>query len=83
MAFEYGEEFTKEVEDEIIEACRSSYIRGLSLLGGEPFEKSNQVGLISLVRRFKQEFPDKDIWCYSGYLFDKDIINLVLVEYKL
>ena len=73
--FEYGEEFTKEVEDEIIEACRSSYIRGLSLLGGEPFEKSNQVGLISLVRRFKQEFPDKDIWCYSGYLFDKDIIN--------
>ena len=73
--FEYGEEFTKEVEDEIIEACRSSYIRGLSLLGGEPFEKNNQLGLISLIRRFKEEFPNKDIWCYSGYLFDKDILN--------
>ena len=73
--FEYGEEFTKETEDEIIEACRNSYIRGLSLLGGEPFEKSNQVGLISLIRRFKQEFPNKDIWCYSGYLLDKDILN--------
>ena len=73
--FEYGEEFTKETEDEIIEACRSSYIRGLSLLGGEPFEKSNQLGLISLIRRFKQEFPNKDIWCYSGYLLDKDILN--------
>ena len=73
--FEYGEEFTKEVEDEIIEACRNSYIKGLSLLGGEPFEKINQLGLISLIRRFKQEFPTKTIWCYSGYLFDQDILN--------
>lgn len=73
--FEYGEEFTKEVEDEIIEACRNSYIKGLSLLGGEPFEKVNQLGLISLIRRFKKEFPTKTIWCYSGYLFDQDILN--------
>ena len=73
--FEYGEEFTKETEDEIIEACRNTYIRGLSLLGGEPLEKKNQLGLISLIRRFKKEFPNKDIWCYSGYLFDKDIVN--------
>lgn len=73
--FDYGEEFTKKVEDEIIEACRSSYIKGLSLLGGEPFEKTNQKGLISLVRRFKEEFPNKTIWCYSGYLFEKDILN--------
>lgn len=73
--FEYGEKFTKEVEDEIIEACRNSYIKGLSLLGGEPFEKINQLGLISLIRRFKQEFPTKTIWCYSGYLFDQDILN--------
>ena len=73
--FEYGEEFTQEVEDEIIEACKPSYIRGLSLLGGEPFEKSNQLGLISLIRRFKKEFPNKDIWCYTGYLMDNDILN--------
>ena len=73
--FEYGFEFTKETEDEIIEACNNSYIKGLSLLGGEPFEKVNQLGLISLIRRFKKEFPNKDIWCYSGYLFDAEILN--------
>ena len=73
--FEYGEEYTKEVEDQIIEACNNSYIKGLSLLGGEPFEKVNQEGLISLLRRFKKEFPNKDVWCYTGYLFDKDILN--------
>ena len=73
--FEYGQEFTKEVEDEIIEACNNSYIKGLSLLGGEPFEKVNQIGLISLIRRFKKEFPNKDIWCYSGYLFDAEILD--------
>ena len=73
--FEYGQEYTQEVEDEIIEACKPSYIRGLSLLGGEPFEKSNQLGLISLIRRFKKEFPNKDIWCYTGYLMDNDILN--------
>lgn len=73
--FEYGQEFTKETEDEIIEACNNSYIKGLSLLGGEPFEKVNQLGLISLIRRFKKEFPNKDIWCYSGYLFDAEILN--------
>lgn len=73
--FEYGEEYTQEVEEEIIEACRPSYIRGLSLLGGEPFEKVNQLGLISLIRRFKKEFPNKDIWCYTGYLMDQDILN--------
>lgn len=73
--FVYGKEFTKEVEDEIIDACSKTYIKGLSLLGGEPFEKVNQLGLISLLRRFKKEFPNKTIWCYSGYLFDKEILN--------
>ena len=73
--FEYGEEYTKEVEEEIISACNNSYIKGLTLLGGEPFEKVNQLGLISLIRRFKKEFPEKDIWCYTGYLMDKDILN--------
>lgn len=72
--FDYGEEFTKEVEDEIIEACRPNYITGLTLLGGEPFEKVNQLGLISLIRKFKNEYPNKNVWCYSGYLFD-DMLN--------
>ena len=73
--FEYGQEFTKETEDEINKAWSNSYIKGLSLLGGEPFEKVNQLGLISLIRRFKKEFPNKDIWCYSGYLFDAEILD--------
>lgn len=68
--FNYGSEFTKEVEDKIIEMCRPNYIRGLSLLGGEPFEVSNQHGLTELLRRFKKEFPSKDVWCYSGYLYE-------------
>ena len=68
--FNYGSEFTKEVEDKIIEMCRPSYIRGLSLLGGEPFEVSNQLALTKLLRRFKKEFPSKDVWCYSGYLYE-------------
>jgi anaerobic ribonucleoside-triphosphate reductase activating protein len=73
--FSYGEKFTQKVEDEIISLCQKEYIDGLSLLGGEPFEKENQIGLLSLLKRFKKEFPDKDIWCYSGYLFDQDIMN--------
>ncbi len=68
--FNYGNEFTKKVEDEIIEMCRPSYIRGLSLLGGEPFEASNQHALVELLKRFRKEFPSKDVWCYTGYLYE-------------
>ena len=73
--FCYGKKYTQEVEDEIINACKPSYIKGLSLLGGEPFEKANQPSVTALAERFKKEFPDKDIWCYSGYTFDKDMIE--------
>ena len=71
--FCYGQKYTKEVQDEIIEACKPNYIRGLSLLGGEPFEKANQRDVCELLVRFKQEFPNKDVWCYSGYTFDVDM----------
>lgn len=74
-AFDYGEPFTKETEDKIIKELTPDYISGLSLLGGEPFEPSNQEGLISLLRRVKRELPDKNIWCYTGYLFDKDLLG--------
>ncbi len=72
--FRYGNEYTQEVEDRIIEACRPTYIRGFSLLGGEPFEKTNQESLAKLLRRFKTEFPNKDVWCYTGYTFDVDLV---------
>ncbi len=68
--FSYGAPFTEETENEIIEALRPSYIEGLSLLGGDPTEKENQAALLPLLRRVKRELPEKNIWCYSGYLYE-------------
>lgn len=71
--FNYGNKYDKNVEDEIIKLLERPYIKGLSLLGGEPFEPANQKELVKLVKRAKEVFPDKTIWCYSGYTFDKDL----------
>lgn len=73
--FRFGKEYTKEIEDKIIEACEKDFIRGLSVLGGEPFEKANQKDVCALLKRFKQTYPQKDVWCYSGYLFDRDMVE--------
>ena len=73
--FNFGKLFTKEIEDEIIESLAPDYINGFSLLGGEPFEPSNQKVLVNLLKRIKQTYPNKTIWCYSGYLFDKELLN--------
>lgn len=73
--FNYGLPFTKQVEDEIINSLKESYVDGLSLLGGEPFEPSNQRVLYPFLQRVKREFPNKDIWCYTGYLFDKELLS--------
>ena len=73
--FNYGNLFTKEVEDKIIESLKPYYVDGLSLLGGEPFEPQNQQVLYPFLKRVKELFPDKDIWCYTGYLFDKELLT--------
>ena len=73
--FDYGYEYNDAVIDEIIEACDKDYITGLSLLGGEPFEPENQEGILRLVERFDEKFPDKDIWCYTGYRFEEDLMG--------
>lgn len=73
--FNYGEPYTKEQEDEIIRLLAPDYIQGLSLLGGEPFEPENQGELVKLLRRVKAAYPEKDVWCYSGYLYDVDMIE--------
>lgn len=73
--FNFGKEFTKETEDQIIEMLKPFYINGLTLLGGDPMEVCNQHGLINLVRRVKSELPEKTIWCYTGYIYDKDLIE--------
>ena len=80
--FDAGEEFTGETIDTIIEALKPNYVKGLTLLGGEPFERINQQGLLPLLRRFKKEFPDKDVWCFTGYLFDNDILGHMCKEWK-
>ena len=73
--FDYGKEYTQETEDEILEALAPGYINGLSLLGGEPFEPQNQEILVRLLRKVKEQYPEKNIWCYSGYLFDKELLS--------
>jgi hypothetical protein len=73
--FNAGSIFNKEIEDEIIKSLEPTYISGLSLLGGEPLEIVNQRGLINLLRRVKKEFPDKNIWCYTGYTYDTDLME--------
>lgn len=72
--FHYGQPYTKETEDKLIELLSPGYIQGLTLLGGEPFEPENQPELTGLLRRVRKTYPDKDIWCYSGYLYDVDMI---------
>ena len=74
-SFDYGKEFTKEVEDEILKAFETPVYQGLTLLGGEPMDPRNQSAVLSLVRRFKEKYPEKDLWCFTGYLFDKDILE--------
>lgn len=73
--FNYGDDFTPEVEDHILEAMKPAYIKGFSLLGGEPFEPQNQEALLPFLRRVKAAYPDKTIWCYSGYDFEKDMLT--------
>lgn len=76
--FDYGQPFGEEQIEFILNALDKAHIRGLSLLGGEPFEPQNQPEVLKLLRRFKEKFPDKDVWCYSGYDFEKDISALKL-----
>ncbi|MDY3774357.1 MAG: anaerobic ribonucleoside-triphosphate reductase activating protein [Eubacterium sp.] len=76
--FQYGNPFTEDEIHMILDYLKPSYVSGLSLLGGEPFEPENQEGLLPLVRKVKEVYPEKDIWCYTGYLFDEDICGKML-----
>ena len=73
--FNYGNKFTQEQIDEVIKYLDHDYISGLSLLGGEPLEKQNQEGLLPLVKKVKEKFPNKNIWCYTGFDFEKDVMG--------
>ena len=72
--FNYGQPFTDRTANEILDALAPDYIQGFSLLGGEPFEPENQRVLVKLLRLIHATYPSKDVWCYSGYLYDVDMI---------
>lgn len=76
--FSYGEKFTQETADAILEMLKPDYIKGLTLLGGEPFEPQNQPQIVELLRQVKKQYPEKSIWAFSGYLFDRDILSAKL-----
>lgn len=71
--FHYGKEYTKETEDYIIDLLTNVNIQGLTLLGGDPFEPSNQQEIIKLLRRVRKELPNKDVWAYTGFIYEYDL----------
>ena len=74
--FSYGQLFTQGTIEELLSALAPSYVAGLSLLGGEPLEPENQAPLLSLARQFKARFPEKTLWCYTGFSFEADLLPL-------
>ena len=74
-AFDYGREFTAQTEEEILQALSPSYINGLTVLGGEPFEPRNQRELLPLLREVREKYPDKTIWCFTGFRLDDELLR--------
>ena len=72
--FDYGKPFTEAVADEVIASCKPYYVNGLTLLGGEPFEPSNQRVLVPFLHRFREECPGKTVWAFSGFTLDRELL---------
>ncbi len=72
--FDYGQPFTQETIEDILKMLEPAHIAGITLLGGEPFEPQNQPALLDLLCQIKAKMPEKSIWAFSGYLFEKDLI---------
>lgn len=79
--FNYGKPFTAETINTIIQYCSADYVDGLTILGGEPFEPANQKGILPLVKRFKETYPNKSLWCFTGYDFEEDILDKMYTNY--
>lgn len=73
--FDYGEPFDEKIKQEILDSLAPAYVQGLTLLGGEPFEPENQVELLKFVKRVKELYPKKDIWAFTGYVYDVDLVE--------
>ena len=72
--FNYGKPFTPEVEKDLIESVKPAYVNGITVLGGEPFEPANQRELVGFLRRFREECPDKTVWCFTGFVLDRELL---------
>lgn len=81
--FQYGQPYTQATEEEILTALAPSYITGLTLLGGEPFEPANQAALLPLLRRVRAQLPEKTIWAYTGYVLEPDLLTGKLGDWAI
>ena len=79
--FDKGHEFNDEVIDHILELCSPSHIKGLSILGGEPMHPKNIEGTTKLAKAFREKYPDKSLWAWSGFLFDRDLKDKEVMKY--
>ena len=76
--FQFGKHFTQEVQEQLLSSLDHDYIEGLTLLGGEPMEPSNQEALLPFIRAVRERLPQKTIWCFTGYDFEKDILGRMM-----
>ena len=81
--FNFGSEFTDDTVNEIIDALNKDYIEGFSLLGGEPFEPENQAGLYKILKAIKEKQPNKTVWCYTGFEYEKQLVSGLVGDKEL
>ena len=81
--YDFGKPFTQETVDQILAMLAPAYVKGLTLLGGEPFDPRNQAAVVELLRQVKAKYPEKSIWAFSGYLFDRDILSGKLGDWDI
>ncbi|MEI3391298.1 MAG: anaerobic ribonucleoside-triphosphate reductase activating protein [Clostridia bacterium] len=76
-----GEEFTEDTIDQVLKLCENANVEGLSILGGEPMHPMNIEGTTELAKKFKEKFPNKNLWVWTGFLFDRDLQNKEVLKY--
>lgn len=79
--FNFGKPFTQETIDYIIDLLKHDFYKGITFLGGEPLEHVNQQGLLPLARKIREVYPEKSIWCFTGYDFEKDVLGRMINEW--
>ena len=81
--FKYGEPFTEKTEEQILKLLEPSYVSGLTVLGGEPMEYVNQKELLPFLKKVKENYTKKTIWCYTGYVYEKDLLGRMIPKWKI